>query len=466
MISIKYEIYYNDYNRKYEDKSFGSMAEFKDWLFGLMNRPYVDKDGYKNMYFLDNNKEISSGSRIEVRPERGGASYWIHCVSDNNNIVFSNGKYTNGQCYISEGFKEFMKECQDKRDGKEQSFVFGEINGFVPVEVKSYAEQAADFIMANPLVAREISTLLDKQYHREDVVSKLEERGLSGFSDKEIDDIVDDFENCLSKNDSYYEAFWASVDYAIDEFVKEKGPQEKVAIPPSLDELRREYEHFIEITKDIRTVEQAKEFQEKNHIPVEINGVSINEYLSEGGSYNEGKTDENIEWIRYEYCDHLWYLYDRFDGKPVFDVYYGPYGDDCLVENICIDTLTPENYSKWLGTEISELVSKELNRNNEFGYTMPDGKHHIYIYADFLDEDKVFVAEPNRVVDGAHEPFVGDTYIGPWENFDELCKGIEWCLEQFNNDKELSLEEKLAEAVSKSQESDTGKTIDIEMEKE
>ena len=135
MIKLKYEIYKNDYSFSYEDKSFSSLSEFKDWMFGLMHRPYVE-DGRKNMYFLDGvlaeRYQVSSGSRIEVRPEWGGAVYWIHCVSNNDNIVFSNGKFTNGQCYVSEGFKAFLKECQDKRDGKVNSFVFGEIEGYEP----------------------------------------------------------------------------------------------------------------------------------------------------------------------------------------------------------------------------------------------------------------------------------------------------------------------------------------------
>lgn len=134
MVEVKYEIYWNDFSRRHESKSFPNMQAFKDWMFGLMNRPYVDSDGYKNMHFLDyalsSQKQIDSSSRIDIRPERGGAAYWIYCVSDNNKVVFSNGKYTNGQCYISDGFKVFLKGCQDLRDGKVQNFVFGEISDY------------------------------------------------------------------------------------------------------------------------------------------------------------------------------------------------------------------------------------------------------------------------------------------------------------------------------------------------
>lgn len=227
MIKIKYEIYHNDYNRRFEEKSFPHMSDFKNWMFESMNRPYVDSDGYKNMYFLDEavrvNRNIRVGDEIRFKPDRYGAHYWVHFVSVNNNIVFSNGKYTNGQCYISEGFKAFMKECQDKRDGKTIDFTFGEIDGYSSAEEKSYSELAVEFVEANPGVAWEIHKLIEKEYRREDIVGKLKERNLSDISDREIDKLTADFEAVLSKNDGYFECYWMSADCVIDEFIKERS---------------------------------------------------------------------------------------------------------------------------------------------------------------------------------------------------------------------------------------------------
>ncbi len=226
MIKIKYEIYHNDYNRRFEEKSFTYMSEFKDWMFGSMNRPYVDSDGYKNMYFLDDavrlNRKIRAGDEIRFKPDYHGAHYWVHSVSDNNNIVFSNGKYTNGQCYISEGFKAFMKECQDKRDGKTQDFIFGEINGFKATTAKTPSEQAKEFIDANPSVAREIFSIIDKEHQREDIYGKLEDEALGWLPAPLIDNLVSSFESALSKNVSYFDVYWAIADCVIEEFVKEK----------------------------------------------------------------------------------------------------------------------------------------------------------------------------------------------------------------------------------------------------
>lgn len=112
---------------------------------------------------------------------------------------------------------------------------------------------------------------------------------------------------------------------------------------PTIEEIKRDYNELMEIIKDVRTIEQAKEMESKGFI-VEINGVSIEEYIN-GDSINEGKTDDNIEWIRYESYGCLSYIYDRFDGKPMFDVFCD-YSYSEFITDITIDELTEELYEK------------------------------------------------------------------------------------------------------------------------
>lgn len=112
---------------------------------------------------------------------------------------------------------------------------------------------------------------------------------------------------------------------------------------PTMEEIKRDYDELMEIIKGVKTIKQAKEMESKGFV-VEINGVSIEEYIN-GEGYNEGKTDENIEWIRYESYGCLSYIYDRFDGKPMFDVFCDySYGE--FITDITIDKLTEELYEK------------------------------------------------------------------------------------------------------------------------
>lgn len=100
---------------------------------------------------------------------------------------------------------------------------------------------------------------------------------------------------------------------------------------PTMEEIKRDYNELMEIIKDIRTIEQAKEL-EKDGFTIEINGAIISEYMD---------GNDNIEWIRYDGYGYLSYIYDRFDGKPMFDV-YSNYLDDEFIRDITIDELTEE----------------------------------------------------------------------------------------------------------------------------
>ena len=83
---------------------------------------------------------------------------------------------------------------------------------------------------------------------------------------------------------------------------------------PRLENIIDTYKRLMDIIADIRTVKQAKAV-ECLFTEIEINGVNINEFIRNGG------TDTEIEWIRYDNFGCLQYIYDRFDGKPMSDVY-------------------------------------------------------------------------------------------------------------------------------------------------
>lgn len=127
---------------------------------------------------------------------------------------------------------------------------------------------------------------------------------------------------------------------------------------PTIEEIKRDYAELMEVAKNVRTIEQAIEVEKKEKVTIEINGLLIDEYVNgmklyDGTRTKDRGTNENIEWIRYEAYGCLAYVYDRFDGKPMFDVWCN-YGEYEFITDITIDELTEENYAKWV------KVAKEM----------------------------------------------------------------------------------------------------------
>ena len=110
---------------------------------------------------------------------------------------------------------------------------------------------------------------------------------------------------------------------------------------PTMEEIKQDYAELMEIIKDVRTIEQARELEKQGFI-IEINGMSIDEFVAvDGNGYV--CTDKDIEWIRYDVYGCLSYIYDRFDGNPMFDVWCDYYFDEFL-HDITIEQLTEELY--------------------------------------------------------------------------------------------------------------------------
>lgn len=92
--------------------------------------------------------------------------------------------------------------------------------------------------------------------------------------------------------------------------------------------------------------------------------------------------------------------------------------------------------------EILALAKKELPAGNDIGFTMPDGKYHIYIYPDQevnwddTPPKTFYVIEPNKVLNGAHEP-MGDTHLTRTRDISEVIIGCQWCLQVFEADRQL-----------------------------
>ena len=107
--------------------------------------------------------------------------------------------------------------------------------------------------------------------------------------------------------------------------------------------------------------------------------------------------------------------------------------------------------------EILTLAKNELNENGNIGYTMPDGKYHMYIFVDQSDE-KIYVVEPNELIDGAAEP-MGENILVDYDDFAGLLIACVNCMEQFERD----IERKKEIELQKDELVHVSKTRDFEM---
>lgn len=124
MIKIFYEEYYNDFLRKNHTKTFSSLEELEEWIFGQMKRAYNDSFAmfFPTPEILERIHSDGPG-RIEFQPEMGGADFWIHKIESYDGIIFSDGVYTAKQKHWSMEMKDWLRHCDKKKRDPKFNFV-------------------------------------------------------------------------------------------------------------------------------------------------------------------------------------------------------------------------------------------------------------------------------------------------------------------------------------------------------
>lgn len=62
---------------------------------------------------------------------------------------------------------------------------------------------------------REAYVAMRREYTKEDILSRLEEMDVD-LSEEDIETVIDITEGCLDNNDSYWESYWMTIEYAIN----------------------------------------------------------------------------------------------------------------------------------------------------------------------------------------------------------------------------------------------------------
>ena len=120
---------------------------------------------------------------------------------------------------------------------------------------------------------------------------------------------------------------------------------------PTMEEIKSDYYELLELIKDIKTIKQAQEFERKTRIEVEINGLTIDEYIEIGG------TNEAMIFIKYKNFGCLDYIYNRLDKYITFNV-YSEFCNCDFIKNITIDKLTEE----FLEESIKEAIKRKTGK--------------------------------------------------------------------------------------------------------
>lgn len=107
---------------------------------------------------------------------------------------------------------------------------------------------------------------------------------------------------------------------------------------PTYKEVLKAYNELVHMVRDITTVGQAEKWGKDNKCEVEINGVSVEEYI-----LNDG-ISEGIEWIRYDHYKNLCYIYC--------------YVKNGVVESVAFDVSDNEGYGDFILDKFS-LTQKE-----------------------------------------------------------------------------------------------------------
>lgn len=210
------------------------------------------------------------------------------------------GTYKNGQAPLRFDCVTSPELACDMRD---LVVAFGKLVEAVGMDTKALAAQ---IVQGSPSLAGDIYRLVDKDYYKEDIVGKLEDKGIDveSLADEEISKMAERFENILSHNDGYWESYWLSAESAIDEVMKERAKCE--------DENALAWK-----TSDEMVDLALKDFKGFH------DGQS-------SGLYGLG--DFMVDGERMELVVEIYQYMDESEHRPYYGVYYwvGYYDDDSL----------------------------------------------------------------------------------------------------------------------------------------
>lgn len=123
MIRVTYTKYRNDYDRKDEKISFYNLKELEDWLFNMKTGSYE-----RNMYFTSPDRSHYYDGKLQldsscISSNDGKYDIWVQMIENDDGIMYSTGRYTNGICHWNDQVKDFLRSCRKRQKGNQFNFV-------------------------------------------------------------------------------------------------------------------------------------------------------------------------------------------------------------------------------------------------------------------------------------------------------------------------------------------------------
>lgn len=125
MLSVKYERYWCDYHRRNESASFADLTELENWMFEQMQQNYTADPGVMSFPTPEKTARIGESGpwTIELRPVWGEEHVWIHLITSNGGIIFSDGKFTAGRKHWSKAVQDWLARCEERKKQPKFNFV-------------------------------------------------------------------------------------------------------------------------------------------------------------------------------------------------------------------------------------------------------------------------------------------------------------------------------------------------------
>ncbi len=118
MITVRYEEYTNDYIRRNTTKTFSSLGEFENWFFSLCNGSYEQDISIPD----PRRSDIPSGMEVRCY-QTEGKCYWVHMISRDAGIIYSDGHHTDGQRHWNDETKSLCVEMIQRKKKPTFNFV-------------------------------------------------------------------------------------------------------------------------------------------------------------------------------------------------------------------------------------------------------------------------------------------------------------------------------------------------------